>query len=139
MADPFGVQILLDGPRNTVIKVDGIAATSNLAYTIIANPATLFGIDNAQQIKSPLLSIQKITHVIQDGLSVGVFWDAATPVICAELFGRSKIESKGYGSLSNNAVSPSGQIGISTAGWTSGPLTYTIIFELIKVGGVTVP
>ena len=134
MANSTSVQTLVDGPRNVVIKIDGVLDTSNLAYTVIVNPATLSDY-NINGVKATQLRINKVNFDVEDLLDVELFWDAPTPVRVWDFIGRGKVEARHYGGISNNATNPTGSIAIQTNGWTSGSvLSYTLVLELVKQG-----
>jgi len=134
MANSPTVQTLVDGPRNVVLKLDGLLDTSDLAYTVIVDPATLSDY-NINGVKATLLRINKINFDVEDGLDVEMWWDAGTPVRFADFVGRGKVDAWRYGGIVNNATNPTGKIAISTQGWTSGAiLSYTIVLELVKQG-----
>ena len=134
MANSVTVQTLVDGPRNVVLKLDGLLDTSDLAYVVIVDPATLsdYNINNAKATK---LRINKINFDVEDGLDVEMWWDAPTPLRFADFVGRGKVDAWRYGGIVNNATSPTGKIAISTQGWSTGAiLSYTIVLELVKQG-----
>lgn len=134
MANSTTNQTLVDGPRNVIIKLDGLLDTSDLSGVVIVDPATLSDY-NINGVKATKLRINKINFDVEDGLDVELFWDAATPVRIGDFVGRGKMEAWRYGGIINNATSPTGKITMSTQGWTSGTvLSYTIVLELVKQG-----
>jgi hypothetical protein len=138
MANSVLVQLLVDGPRNAVIKVTGVLDTSDVPYTIIIDPALLAGIDNTGTIKAKHLRMLKLTYNIEDLLSVNLFWDATVPLVIEELVGRGQMKYYPYGGLTDNSGAGStGKIGLSTKGWLVGsvpnPMVFTLMIELGKV------
>lgn len=138
MANVLGTQTLEDGVRNTIIKLTGTLDTADEAYTIVADPANFSGFytDNntAAYAKAAGWRMRHIEFTIADGLSVEVFWDAATPVLIWALEGRGRLPAEPYGTIKNNATAPTGKIGISTLGWEAGSvLQYSFTLHLIKV------
>jgi hypothetical protein len=134
MANSTTIQTLVDGPRNTILKLDGLLDTSDQASTVIVDPATLSDY-NINGVKATKLRINKINFDVEDGLDVELFWDAATPVRIGNLVGRGKVDAWRYGGIVNNATSPTGKITLATQGWSSGTiLSYTIVLELVKQG-----
>ena len=132
MANSTSIQILNDGPRNVVLKLDGILDTSDLSSTTVVDPALLSDMD-INGVKASKLRINKIVYDVEDLLDVELFWDAATPVRIWNLVGRGKVDVHRTGGISNNATNPTGKITMTTQGWTSGAiLSYTIILELVK-------
>lgn len=145
MANAVTVQTIVDGPRNSVIKVVGVLDTSDVAYAAIIDPATLVGIDNTGALKAATFRVKGLTYSVQDLLEVRLWWDATTPILMEALAGRGTMPNAiaEYGGLVNNALNPTpqpgvtGKIGLSTQGWV-GVLSFTLILELVKVqSGVT--
>lgn len=134
MTNSVTLQTILDGPRNTVIKIEGVLDTSDLALMTLADPALLAGIDNTGTLKAKTLRINKIIHNVEDGLSVNLFWDATTPARCEELTGRGQPCYEEFGGLITNAgVGATGKILVSTQGWAAaGVLSFSVIVELVK-------
>lgn len=132
MANSVTIQILQDGPRNTIIKVEGVLDTSDLASTVIADPAVLQSIDFANKVKAAKLRLLECSYSIEDALSVNLFWDATTPVRIGELVGRAEFKSKSYGGFLNNAgAGVTGKITMTTEGWI-GIKSFWFVMELIK-------
>jgi hypothetical protein len=133
MANSTTTQILIDGPRNMVVKYEGVLDTSDVSYVAIIDPATASPMFHNGD-KASTFRVVKVTYSIEDGLSVNLFWDATTPVRIEELVGRGKMEYRNFGGLKNNAVGAAGftgKIGASTQGW-SGVLSFSLVIELIK-------
>jgi hypothetical protein len=134
MANTTSVQILVDGPRNVVVKFEGVLDTSDLASTVVVDPATLSQIDTAYNKSASRLTIRKITYNIEDSLSINLFWDATTPVRIEELVGRGKMDHRNFGGLVNNAgAGVTGKITATTQGWAvAAILSFTIVIEMVK-------
>jgi len=132
MANVFNVQVVLDGPRNVVIKVDGILDTSDQASTTVADPATMTGIDNTGALKALKLRLKEIDYQVEDGLSVNLFWDATTPVLLQSYNGRGNNCYNDFGGLPNNAgVGVNGKVLLSTEGWV-GIKSFSLVMRFIK-------
>lgn len=132
MANITNVQTLVDGNRNVVVKVVGILDTSNLSDVVIADPATLTDYD-INGVKATQLRIDHIEYDIQDGLTATLYWDADTPVPAWTGLNRGEVEAKKYGGLLNNAGDgKNGKITLSTTGWSSGTLSFTIVVQMVK-------
>jgi hypothetical protein len=132
MSNTTSIQILNDGPRNVVIKMDGLLDTSDLSSFTVVDPALLSDMD-INGVKASKLRINKIVYDVEDGLDVELFWDAATPVRIWNLVGRGKVDAHRTGGINNNATSPTGKITATTQGWSTGAvLSYTIVLELVK-------
>jgi hypothetical protein len=132
MANSTSIQILNDGPRNVVLKLDGLLDTSDLSSFTVVDPALLSDM-NINGVKASKLRINKIVYDVEDGLDLELFWDAATPVRIWNLVGRGKVDAHRTGGISNNATNPTGKITAATQGWASGQvLSYTVMLELVK-------
>jgi hypothetical protein len=140
MAPPYfavATQILIDGPRNTVVKITG-DITVALAQTTVVTASALSSMLPAMQGSFPptLLRVDRISYSITDGIIVQLLWNATTDVPIAELYGRGQIEGKEYGGLQNNAgAGVTGNIDIQVE--PSGAAMPTdssllIIMELVK-------
>lgn len=134
MANVTSTQILLDGPRNVVVKIEGVLDTSDLAAQVLLDPATLVGIDYTLAVKAAKLRINKIQFNVEDGLAVNLLWDATVPVRIGEYTGRGEQCYFNFGGLANNAgAGVNGRILVSTQGASAGPvLSFTVVLECIK-------
>ncbi len=136
MANEFTVQTIQDGPRNTIIKAQGVLDTSDLAQQTLIDPALLAGMDFSGLVKAKKLRIKRIILNVEDGLSVYLWWDATTPVRIESYQGRGHMEFGNFGGLTNNAgAGVTGKVLISTQGWTAGAiLSFSLVIEFIKQG-----
>ena len=134
MANVVSTQVILDGPRNVVIKVDGILDTSDLASTVIIDPSTYMVTEVSTQLRATKVRIYKIYPSIEDALECRLAWDATTPVRILELTGRGKMDFSTFGGLVNNGgAGVTGKVLLSTEGWSAGKiLSFSLIFELVK-------
>jgi hypothetical protein len=135
MANSYTLQTLEDGPRNVVIKIDGVLDTSDLSSTLVVDPSLLSDYD-INGVKASQLRINRIVYDVEDLLDVQLYWDASTPVRIWNLVGRGKVDAWRYGGISNNAgAGKTGKITMTTQGWSIGAvLSFTIILELVKQG-----
>ena len=115
MANSVSNQILIDGPKNFVMKVTGYLDTSNLTQAVLVDPSTL-------NYPPGRLSLEEIVFAVQDGLEVNLLWDATVPVQLETLIGRGKKDKMyRYAGVWNNAgAGVTGKILYSTLGWTTG-------------------
>lgn len=137
MANSVNTQVLLDGPRNVVVKVEGILDTSDLASTSIADPASYIGMDNTGTRLALDLIVDRIQFSIEDGLECRLAWDASTPTRMVELSGRGTEKYERFGGLMNNSgAGRTGKIMLSTQGWAApaSPLSFTLILTMKKQG-----
>lgn len=133
MANAVTTQVLVDGPRNVIIKVDGYLDTSDYPATAIADPATLSFVDNGNTYKASQLRIDRIIYAIDEGLVVTLLWDATTPVRIVDLARSGHMEfQKGQGLQNNAGAGKTGKILLSTEGWGSGIKEFTLYLELVK-------
>ena len=102
MANSVTIQLLEDGPRNVVVKFEGVLDTSDLASTVVIAPATLSPIDSFGNPPAQL-RIDSVQYTVEDLLSVNLFWDATTPVRIEEFVGRGVQKPFYFGGLTNNA------------------------------------
>lgn len=137
MANSTSIKILQDGPRNVVVKFEGILDTSDLSSTVILDPATLSDMTDFGQ-KATKLRLNKVQFVIEDTLAVNLFWDATTPIRIEELVGRGKMDYYKFGGLSPTTADYAsagwtGKITVTTQGWAaSASLSFSIILECVK-------
>ena len=127
MANITETQILVDGPRNLIVKVVGILDTSDLGSTVAVDPTT--AVPPTAKVR-----IDKVTYTVEDTLTLNCFWDATTPKLIYTLNGRGKICSWDQGGEQNNGgAGATGKILISTEGWATGKvLSFTAVFECVK-------
>ena len=127
------IQILVDGPRNVVLKYEGsLTSTDGSTYTVV-NPANLSDFD-INGVKANRLRVNKINYDVEDLLTVNLLWEGASGnTVLWNLAGRGKVDARHFGGIINNAVNPTGTIKASFdyEGSTQA-LTFTIILELVK-------
>lgn len=132
MPNVFTSQTIIDGPKNTVILLTGTLDTSNEARTRKVQVSAL-----SQPVPGRVptrVKVLKISHLVSPGLIVTLDWDATTPVRFAALTGFDEVDACSFGGMTNNAgVGNTGDIYLTTLGWTTGVLAYNIILELQKV------
>ena len=134
MANSVNTQIILDGPRNAIVKIDGILDSSDYAATAVVTTSTMWGWDTSGLLRSAKVRIYKIHYSIEDTLEVRLYWDATTPQRILELTGRGHMDFRDFSGLTNNAVAGvTGNILLATEGWATGKiLSFTVVLELIK-------
>lgn len=119
-------QTILDGDRNVVILLTGTLDTSNESRVVKVDLSTL--VPRATRIR-----VDTIRHLVSNGLIVTLDWDATTPVRFAALTGWDEVEARKFGGLQDNSgAGRTGNIALTTLGWTSGVLAYNIILEITK-------
>ena len=127
MANTVTTQTLLDGPRNLVILLTGVLDTSNEARTI--------KVDVSSYDPAPTkVRVDKIQYSIAGALQVLLDWDATTDVTFAVLSGQGELEACKFGGLQNNAgAGVTGDIYLTTLGYSAGTVSYTVLLEMTKV------
>lgn len=133
MANTTALQTVIDGPRNVVVKFEGVLDTSDLSSMTVVDPALLTDM-NINGVKASQLRIDKIVFDVEDGLAVNLFWDATTAVPIWNCAGRGKIDARHYGGMQNNSgTGKTGKITATTQGWASSQtLSFTIVLEMVK-------
>lgn len=134
MANVTSTQILIDGPRNVSVKLEGVLDTGDVANTVLLDPALLQGIDFSGSAKAAKLRIMKVQFAVEDTLAVNLLWDATVPVRIAEYVGRGKQCYESFGGLQNNAgAGVNGKILWNTQGASAGPiLSFTLVVDCVK-------
>lgn len=132
MANAFTTQIIVDGPRNAVVKLTGILDTSNLAITTAIDLSTLT--QGGTQPQPTAVCIHQIEYTITGQLEVQLLWNATTDVVIIALaHGQADFKFKNFGGLQNNAgAGKNGNIDILTTGWASGTQTFSIVLTMVK-------
>lgn len=135
MANSVNTQLILDGPRNVVVKVEGILDTSDQASMTLVDPALLGYMDSQNQIKAKHLRLYTLHHNIEDGLEVRLAWDATAPVRIEQLTGRGKQCFRHFEGLPDPvAAGSTGKVLLSTEGWSAGKiLSFSVVAEFVKV------
>lgn len=126
-------QILVDGPRNVVIKYEGTLTATEAGVFTIVDPSTLSDFD-INGVKANRLRINKVTYDVEDLLTVNVLWEgAASNTTFWNFTGRGKVDARHYGGIIDNATNPTGNI-VATFDYegTGQVLTFTMILELVK-------
>ena len=138
MANSTTTQVIVDGPRNVVVKIEGILDTSDLPSTVICDPSTYFGMDNTGLVKALGLIIDRVQFAIEDTLECRLAWDATTPTRIMELTGRGTEKYERFGGMTNNSgAGRTGKILLLTEGWAAGKiLSFTLVLSLKKQGAL---
>lgn len=128
MANVTTIQILNDGNRNAIVKITGVLDTSDLASTVVVDPASLLPIPTQ-------LRIDHVDYSVSDQLELRLQWDATSPVDIMPLAGRGRMSFWNFGGIQNNAgAGKTGKILLSTKGWASGTQVFSLILEMVKSG-----
>lgn len=127
MANVLTTQIILDGPRNLVVKVTGTLDTSDLALTTIVTPSTTFR-------SPPLVQLIHVDYAMTDQLEIQLQWQGTPNQPLLPLAGRGRMSFHDFGGIPDNAATPTGNIQMLTTGWASGTQVFTLVLEMVKIG-----
>lgn len=146
MAASVVVRIQEDGPRNSVLWIEGSNGAAgaspgtgglDLAYTQLILPAALGYIDLATKQRCQGLRIDKIEWDIntETSMRVDLFWDATTPSIAYSMIGRANKNLKDFGGVysPSGLTGATGGLGISTSGAPGTYAAWTVILHLVKL------
>lgn len=127
MANAVSTTVEIDGDRNVVVKVVGVLDSSDLSATAITAISSL--------VPAPgKIRVDKIQYSASENLDLCLWWDATadtTPVVC--LTGRGEMCFKDFGGLVNpKETGWTGNILLTTTGWTSGTKHFTLVLSLVK-------
>ena len=78
-----------------------------------------------------------VRGLIEEGITVRLWWDATTPTLIATLNGSGGSTYKQFGGLQNTAGATgyTGKITFTTEGWASSAVdNFTFVLELVKIG-----
>jgi hypothetical protein len=132
MANVVNTQILVDGARNAVVKITGVLDTSNIASTVIVDPASF-------SPKPTAFRIDHLDYSISDPLEVRLQWDATTPIDILPIAGRGRMSFWNFGGLQDNGgAGVTGKINLLTSGYSTTlgttPLVFSVVLEMVKIG-----
>jgi hypothetical protein len=125
------VQLLTDDGQTTVVKITGYYDAANSANSMVVNTAALAF---ANTSKTCLVSVSRIQFAsdVANG-AVQLYWEGSSSNTAIMNFGGGQSGSfDAY--ITNNAASPTGNIGIRTISLGAGD-NYTIVMRLNKEQG----
>lgn len=129
------LQTLMDGPRNTVIKVDvtldGASGDVTNPYPIVI-PLQLSSAGPDQGPHPRKVRVDILDWDVQDGLAVNLLWDGVGPASLWRMVGRSIEKAFHVGGLQNNAEQPNGNITMTTTSSQAVPLVATFKIHCVK-------
>lgn len=135
MANLVTTQVLIDGQRNAVVRIDGFIDTIDLVPTVIIDPALLSPVDDRTGQLATQVRVDRITSAIEAPLALYFSWAATTPVRFISLTNAAEeFDYKSFGGIQNNSgIGKTGQITLATQGWTAGAiLSFSVTLELTK-------
>lgn len=130
MANSLQIQTIVDGPRNCTVKITGVLDSGDQTLTTVISPANFSNVPKG-------FRIYHLDYSIADQLELQLLWQATTDVPILPIAGRGRMSFHEFGGLTNNAgVGKTGGIDLKTTGWSSGTQVFSLVLELVKVGGV---
>lgn len=138
MANQFNMSIMEDGWRNFVVKITGVLDTSDAA---LAPAISVSDCKSNDPMRTRLIGfrVDRIWHVIGNGLEVQLSWNAANPQLIMAIAGRSRESWKEVGGLQPlnvNAPGFDGSINLITTGFGTEEQTvqnFTVGIDLVKL------
>ena len=147
MAATFTVRVMEDGPRNTVLLVNGNNGAlgadpgtggTDLIYTPLILPANLGLVNYATQQHAASLRLDAIEWDVnaEAGYRVDLWWDATVPVQFLSCIGRANKYYKNFGGLyqQTGIAGSTGGIGINTTNAATTFQAWTLTLYLEKNG-----
>lgn len=130
MADTVTSQIILDGPRNLVMKFTNFSdGTGEIGVKKVDAQSTGFAVNGA--LPGIHLKVRQIFYDIR-GMGVRLLWDATTPTDMVILGGFGMLDYRHFGGLPNpQGTGATGSILFTTIGALANA-DYNITLEMIK-------
>lgn len=130
MANVVDIQILEDGPRNSIFKVSIFMDTSLVSQTIV-DITTMSPVPTS-------VRIDHIDYAVTDGIEAELFWHATANKFIMPLAGRGRVNYQDYGGIQNNAgAGKNGNIDLTCVGATPSaatPQTVMLTLWMVKNG-----
>jgi hypothetical protein len=126
MADAVTTQVLVDGPKTSVLKFTNVSDGTGESAVVKVDVSTLAGAPTKVKITQCWYST--------DGMSVDILFDATADVLAftAPAGMTDHMDFRCFGGIQNNAgTGVTGDIAFTTRGHTAGD-TYSIILEVSK-------
>lgn len=126
MADAVTTQIIVDGPRNAVVKLTSVSDGTGEAGVLKVDVSALEGAPGEVAIERILFTT--------NGMRVDLLWDATTDVLAWSLAPdmTDDLDFSCFGGLVNNSgVGRTGDIMLTTTGHSNGD-SYSIVLMLRK-------
>lgn len=140
MANITQKQILLDGPRNAVVKLTGVLDTADI-YLTPAIALQDFLTNDANGVLNGL-RIDHVQYAIGSGIELLLEWagapgGGATPQQIAPLAGRGRMDVWADGGWFPNEALPlyNGSINLKSTGFMTGKQNYTLTLAMVKLYG----
>jgi len=123
---------LLDGPRNAIVLMTGVLDTSNEAKTTKVTVANLAALNDGRACTR--VSIEEVEFSVSGTLKVILAWKATTDVtFCTMVQSGEFCFGEEHAPVLNNAgTGVTGDINLTTVGWSAGTETYTVLLKMRK-------
>lgn len=130
MANSVTLQTLHDGPGLAVIKAFFVIDTSDLAETVIADPATL-AVDPMYSIAPNRLQIRKLRFAVGNPVQIRLQWKATANTDAFVCYDSADMDFEVP--IRNNAgAGITGQLVAISNGWTAGTIVGSVELTLQK-------
>jgi hypothetical protein len=135
MANLVERQITLEGQRNVIVNWAGVLDTSD--FTLTPALALTDCVYNDPQNKLVGFRIDHIEWSMTDGLEIVLAWAATVPQLITPIAGRGRINMWNYGGYVPDQARAgfTGDLNLTSTGWTAGVANFTVTVELIKLYG----
>lgn len=128
MANITATQTLIDGDKNVVVLCTGILDTSNVSSVAVIDVSALGP-------PTDDLLINKLMWSVSAPLQVLLSWDATTDNLFAALSGFECHDYSCFGGLKNpRSAGWNGDVMLSTLGYASGTVSYSVVIHATKRG-----
>lgn len=133
MANKVERQILLDGPRNAIVKLTGVLDTTDVAETPAF--ALLDFQNNDPALKFVGFRPERVEYSIGSGIEILLEWNSANPQQITPLAGRGKIDGSWHGGWAPDRTRAGydGSINLKTSGFMTGKQNFALTIEMAKV------
>lgn len=130
----FDRQIMLDGPRNAVVKLTGVLDTSDVVVVSAIALQDFTNNDTRQTLVG--FRVDEVEFSISDGIQLLLAWDGLSPQQIFALSGRGCIEGERYGGFTPDQTRDgyNGNINLTSTGFVPGSIkNFTVVVELVKL------
>lgn len=129
MANVTAAQILVDGDKNVVVHCTGVLDTSDVASTTVIDVSALAP-------AAADLIIESLQWSVGGALQVLLWWDATTDDLLYALSESGVAEFSCCSGLRNpRSTGWTGDINLSTIGYSAGTVAYSVTIVATKRGG----
>lgn len=133
MANITQKQVLLDGPRNAVVKLTGVLDTADIYVTPAVSLQDFLTNDPNGVLAG--LRIDHVQYAIGSGIELLLEWNGSNPQQIAPLAGRGRMDVWADGGWFPNEKLPGydGSINLRSTGYMTGKQNYTLTLAMVKL------